>query len=262
MVESLPPKRFQVIPVRFLLPNLVTLLALCSGVTSIKLAIENRYDLAVGAIIVAIILDAVDGRLARMLKGSSRFGAELDSLADFVNFGVAPALLLYFWSLHELGNLGWIAALSLAVCGALRLARFNVAVDDPDKPAFTKNFFTGAPAPAGAGIAMLPMYLGFLGVLSDAAAAAPFIAPYVFGVAILMVSHVPTWSGKNMGGRVSREHALMILSFTVFFIAMLAAFTWHVLALCAVAYLAMLPFGIRSYRRQAAAWKGSNGAEP
>ena len=137
MVESLPPKRFQVIPVRFLLPNLVTLLALCSGVTSIKLAIENRYELAVGAIIVAIILDAVDGRLARMLKGSSRFGAELDSLADFVNFGVAPALLLYFWSLHELGNLGWIAALSLAVCGALRLARFNVAVDDPDKPAFT-----------------------------------------------------------------------------------------------------------------------------
>ena len=161
-----PPRhrRFKAIPVRTLLPNLITLLAMCAGLTAIRMAVENRLDLALAAIVFAALLDGIDGRVARMLKGTSRFGAELDSLADFVNFGVAPALILYLWGLHELKSAGWIAALVFAICAALRLARFNVMIDDPNKPAWAANFFTGIPAPAGAITVLLPIYLNFLGV--------------------------------------------------------------------------------------------------
>src|SRR5436190_6158322 len=140
-------RRFRFIPVRTLVPNLITLLALCAGLTGIRLAIEGRLDLAVGAIVFAAILDGLDGRVARMLKGTSRFGAELDSLADFVNFGVAPALMLYFWGLHDLGNAGWIAAMVFAICTGLRLARFNVMIDDRSRPSWAGKFFVGVPAP-------------------------------------------------------------------------------------------------------------------
>src|SRR5690349_19910841 len=156
--------RFRLIPVRTLLPNLITLLALCAGLTAIRLAIEAKLEWAVAAIVFAATLDGIDGRVARMLKGTSRFGAELDSLADFVNFGVAPALILYFWELHELRSAGWIAALVFAICAELRLARFNDATEDPNRPAWASNFFVGVPAPAGAITASLPIYLYFLGV--------------------------------------------------------------------------------------------------
>ena len=136
----LPKRRFRRIPVRTLVPNVITLLALCAGLTAIRMAFENRYVLALAAIVFAAFLDGIDGRLARFLKGTSRFGAELDSLADFVNFGVAPALILYFWGLHDLKSAGWIAAMVFAICAALRLARFNVMVDDPDKPALVQQF--------------------------------------------------------------------------------------------------------------------------
>jgi CDP-diacylglycerol---serine O-phosphatidyltransferase len=252
-IDRLP--RFKSIPVRVLLPNLITLLALCSGVTAIRLGIEGRYELAVGCVILAIVLDAVDGRLARMLKGSSRFGAELDSLADFVNFGVAPAVLIHLWSLHALRNLGWIVALALAVCCALRLARFNVAIEDPDKPAWTMNFFTGIPAPAGAGLAMLPMYLGFLGIPASGELAAKFILPYIAAIAMLMVSRVPTFSAKNIGQRVSREMVLPILGIAAFTVAMLIAFTWEVLTFIALLYIVMLPLGMKSYYRQKQAYQ-------
>src|SRR4249920_1968619 len=157
-------RRFRQIPVRTLVPNLITLLALCAGLTAIRLAIEGKLDWAVAAIVFAATLDGIDGRVARMLKGTSRFGAELDSLADFVNFGVAPALILYFWGLHELKSAGWIVALVFAICAGLRLARFNVMMDDPNKPLWAGNFFTGIPAPAGAITVLLPIYLSFLGV--------------------------------------------------------------------------------------------------
>src|SRR6195256_5066007 len=157
-------RRFRQIPVRTLLPNLITLLALCAGLTAIRLAIEARLEWAVAAIVFAATLDGIDGRVARMLKGTSRFGAELDSLADFVNFGVAPALILYFWGLQELGHAGWIVCMVFAICAGLRLARFNVMIDDPNKPAWAGNFFTGIPAPAGAITVLLPIYLDFLGV--------------------------------------------------------------------------------------------------
>src|SRR6201988_2970375 len=139
-------QRLRLIPFRTLVPNLITLLALCAGLTAIRLAFEANLEWAVAAIVFAALLDGIDGRVARMLKGTSRFGAELDSLADFVNFGVAPALMLYFWGLRELGNLGWIAGLVFAISTGLRLARFNVMVDDPNKPAWAATFFTGVPA--------------------------------------------------------------------------------------------------------------------
>jgi len=149
-------RRFRPIPVRMLVPNVITLLAICAGLTAIRLSIEGRMELAVAAIVFAAVLDGVDGRVARMIKGQSKFGAELDSLADFVNFGVAPALILYFWGLSEIKSVGWIAALVFAICAALRLARFNVMIDDPNKPPYAANYFTGVPAPMGAILAMLP----------------------------------------------------------------------------------------------------------
>src|SRR5882757_7330831 len=157
-------QRFRAIPVRMLLPNMITLLALCAGLTAIRLAFEQRLEWALAAIVFAAALDGIDGRVARMLKGQSKFGAELDSLADFVNFGCAPGLILYLWQLHELGNVGWIAAMVFAICAALRLARFNVMIDDPNKPAWAADFFTGIPAPAGAITVLLPIYLNFLGM--------------------------------------------------------------------------------------------------
>jgi len=246
-------RRFKQIPLRFLLPNLITLLALCSGITAIRLGVEGRHELAVGAVIVAIALDAVDGRLARFLKGTSRFGAELDSLADFVNFGVAPAMLIYMWSLNSLKTLGWVAALCFAICCGLRLARFNVALEDPDRPAWAMNFFTGAPAPAGAGLAMAPMYLGFLDVISDGHTVAWLVLPYIVAVALLMISRVPTFSGKTLGSRISRDLVLPILGVIVLLAVSLIAFTWEVLTALSIIYIGLLPLGVASYRRQKAA---------
>ena len=241
--------RFKRVPVRYLLPNFITLLALCSGITAIRLGVEGRFELAVGAVIIAILLDAIDGRLARFLEGTSRFGAELDSLADFVNFGVAPALLIYLWSLNQLRTAGWVIALVLAICCALRLARFNVALDDPDKPAWANGFFTGAPAPAGAGLAMLPMYLGFLGIVEDGHRFAFLFGPYVVAVALLMVSRVPTYSGKNLGSFVPRDYVLPILGLGALAMIMLVAYPWEFLTILAVVYLALIPFALRSYAR-------------
>src|SRR5919202_5232741 len=182
------PRRrlFKPVPFRVIAPNLITLVALCLGLTAIRLAYEGRLEPAVYAIIVAALLDGVDGRVARLLKGTSRFGAELDSLADFVNFGVAPALILYSFALFHLKAVGWIAALVFAIAAGLRLARFNVMLEDPNRPEWKKNFFVGMPAPAGAITALLPIYLHFLGV-PVGPAAAPLALVYVLLIAFLMV---------------------------------------------------------------------------
>src|SRR4051794_37851486 len=183
-------ERLRKIPMRAVVPNVITLLALCAGLTGIRLAFEERYELALGAIVFAAMLDAVDGRVARMMKGTSRFGAELDSLADFVNFGVAPGLILYHWGLNPLGNLGWIAAMVFAICAGLRLARFNVQIEDPNRPAWAGNFFTGMPAPAGAITVLLPMYLGFLQLPMPPALLLAFTLVYTLAIAALMVSRL------------------------------------------------------------------------
>jgi CDP-diacylglycerol---serine O-phosphatidyltransferase len=242
-------ERLRRIPVRKLVPNVITLLALCAGLTGIKLAIESRYELALGAIVFAAMLDAVDGRVARMIKGTSRFGAELDSLADFVNFGVAPGLILYFWTLNGLGNLGWIAAMVFAICAGLRLARFNVQIEDPNRPAWAGNFFTGMPAPAGAITVLLPMYLGFLQVPLPQWLMLGFTLVYTLAIAALMVSRLPVLSGKKMGTRVPPELVLPFFVVAVLLIALLVSYPWHVLTIGTLAYLACLPLGWVSYQR-------------
>jgi CDP-diacylglycerol--serine O-phosphatidyltransferase len=248
-IDPAPPprRRFKAIPVRTLLPNLITLLALCAGLTAIRLAIESRLELALAAIVFAALLDGIDGRVARMLKGTSRFGAELDSLADFVNFGVAPALILYFWGLHELKSAGWIVAMVFAICAALRLARFNVMIDDPNKPAWAGNFFTGIPAPAGAMCVLLPIYLYFLGV-SNGLVTVWITFFYTLAIGFLMVSRLPVFSGKRVGKRVPPEMVLPVFVVAVLLVALLISYPWVVLTVGAIAYLILLPLGAISYR--------------
>jgi len=243
-------RRLRQIPLRTLLPNVITLLALCAGLTAIRLALEGRLELALGAIVFAAMLDAVDGRVARMIKGTSRFGAELDSLADFFNFGVAPGLILYFWGLKELGNIGWIAAMVFAICAALRLARFNVQIEDPNRPAWAGNYFTGVPAPAGAITVLLPIYLFFLQVPMRETALLVVALIYTFAVAGLMVSRLPVLSGKKMGTRVRPDLVLPVILIAVLCIALLVSYPWHLLSVCTIAYLALLPLGWFSYQRQ------------
>ena len=243
-------RRFRQIPVRMLVPNVITLLAICAGLTAIRLSTEGRMELAVAAIVFAAVLDGVDGRVARMIKGQSKFGAELDSLADFVNFGVAPGLILYFWQLHDLNNFGWIAAMIFAISNSLRLARFNATMDDPGKPAFTANYFTGMPAPLGALTVLLPVYLGFLEV---SRLPALVIAGYTLLIAFLMVSRIPVFSGKAVKMRVAPEIVTMVIVAAVLIIALLISFPWHMMTAISIGYLLSLPFGWRAYRREAAA---------
>lgn len=237
--------RFRQIPIRLLVPNIITLLALCAGLTAIRLTIEGRIELALAAIVFAALLDGVDGRVARMLKGQSRFGAELDSLADFVNFGVTPGLILYFWKLNEIGNVGWIAAMIFAISGGLRLARFNATMDDPNKPAFAENFFTGVPAPAGAICVLLPIYLSLLGAPP---LPAMVVALYAMIIAFLMVSRLPVFSGKKIGARVPRDIVLPVVVAVIIVVALLISYPWHLLSAVVIAFLVCLPVGWKSYR--------------
>lgn len=242
------PRRFRPVPLRVLAPNLVTLMALCLGLTAIRLAIEGKLDLAVYAVLAAAVLDGVDGRLARALKGTSRFGAELDSLSDFVSFGVVPALILYFHALKELRSLGWIVALVFAVALVLRLARFNVSLDAPERPDWQQDYHTGVPAPAAALTALLPVYLHLMG-LQPFPGEAAVTAAYVLGIAFLAVSRLPTFSGKRSGARVPREGVLPLFVAVVLVAGLLLSFPVETLAVGSLAYLASIPLGWLRYRR-------------
>jgi CDP-diacylglycerol--serine O-phosphatidyltransferase len=244
-------RAFGTLPVRTVIPNALTVLALCAGLTAVRFALEARFEAAVAAIIVASVFDALDGRVARFLKGTTRFGAELDSLTDFVNFGVAPVIVLYLFSLQEIGGIGWIAVLGYAVCCALRLARFNVALEDPDKPAWSMNYFVGVPAPAGALLVMLPLYLDFIG-LPVLRALPLLIALHCFFVAFLMVSRVPTFSGKRMGLRIERDMVLPILLLVGFTAAVILNYPWIAFTAFALGYLAFIPVSILRYRHHQA----------
>lgn len=243
------PRR-RLVPFTAVLPNLVTLLGLCAGLTAIRMAVESRFDLAVAAIIFAIILDGIDGRLARYFRATSRFGEQLNSLADFVNFGVAPAIFLYAWRLDQLSSFGWICALVLAICTGLRLARFNAAIlaDEPE-PDWHRDFFVGVPAPAGAEIAFLPFFLERIGS-GQIHVAAIAIAIYTVLVALLMVSRVPTFSGKRFGQRIPREAVLPVLVVGVLLVAFLLSYPFSFLAVGAMVYLAHIPFAWRARSRR------------
>jgi CDP-diacylglycerol---serine O-phosphatidyltransferase len=243
-----PRRRFRPVPLRLLIPNLITLLALCAGLTAIRMALEGKIDIAVYLILIAAILDSMDGRIARLLKGTSKFGAELDSLADFVSFGAVPALVLYLWGMNQAGPFGWIAVLVFSICGALRLARFNVQIEDPNKPAWMANYFTGVPIPAGAILLLLPIYIersGLPNIMSP-----PLVATvYTIVIALLMVSKVPVFSGKKLGARVPRESVLPLFVAAIAFVALLVSYPWEVLAIGTVAYLVSLPIVGMNARR-------------
>lgn len=234
-----------------LIPNVLTLAALCSGLTAIRFGLQGEMRLAVIAIIVAAIFDALDGRVARRLGVTSRFGAELDSLSDFLCFGVAPALVLYLASLREVGSLGWMVVLMFPICSALRLARFNTAlVSDTPPPAWTGQFFTGVPAPAGALLALMPLMVSF-----EIEAAWPRHA-LVVGVVLvvvggLMVSRLPTFSFKK--GRVPRHLVLPALLGAALVMTVIASSPWIGLSLLGLGYMALIPFSWLAYRRQAQA---------
>jgi CDP-diacylglycerol--serine O-phosphatidyltransferase len=241
--------RLREIPVRLLVPNLITVLAICAGMTGIRLAFENRFELAVAMVLIAAFLDGVDGRVARLLKAQSKFGAQMDSLADIINFGVAPALVLYVFILDQARSFGWIAGLVYAIAAGLRLARFNVISESPSKASWQSEYFVGVPAPAGALLVLLPVYVGFLGFPYDRPTAFA-AAIYTIFVGFLLISRMPVFSGKGLGSRVRRDLVMPIILLAVVYVSLLMSFTWETLTISAVAYLVSLPFGARAWSRK------------
>lgn len=229
-----------------ILPNMITLLAMCAGMTSIRYGLSDQWDKAVLALVLAIILDGIDGGVARMLKGTSKFGAELDSLADAINFGVVPAMLVYLWAMQDAGRLGWALCLLHAVCCVLRLARFNTMLGQPDLPPWAHSYFTGVPAPAGAGIAILPMILSLQSdrwILDN-----PFlVGAFLIISASLMVSRVPTYSLKNI--RVKPQAVLFLMLFVGVLAAFLVTDPWLTLTAIGVIYMGSIPVSYFTFRR-------------
>jgi CDP-diacylglycerol--serine O-phosphatidyltransferase len=244
------------IPLRALAPNAVTALALCFGLTGIRFGISSEWEKAVAAIIIAGVLDGLDGRIARLLKGESRFGAELDSLSDVTAFGVAPAIIVYLWvreglpdgSLLQIGwvKYGWLVALAHAVCCALRLARFNANIDASEQPHKSAGFLTGVPAPTGAGMLMLPLYL-WLSTDLEIFREPWVVAPWVALVAFLMISSMATFSWS--AARVRRGVRLGVLAGIAILVGALISAPWPTLSLITIAYVAAIPFSVRSYVR-------------
>lgn len=258
------------LPLRAVAPNAITALALCSGLSGVQFAVKARmlesdlpllrgaelsaladrvathWQLAVAFVLIAGLLDGIDGRIARLLHGESRFGAELDSLADAISFGVSPALILYLWSLSALPRFGWIAALMLAVFAALRLARFNANIDSDDQPHKSAGFLTGVPAPAGAGLALLPMFLWFW-TEEPVLRSSYIVAPWTVLAALLMVSSLATWSWSSL--RLRRNIRFEALALVVIVAAAAVTAPWHTVSFLAIAYLLALPFSIASYAR-------------
>ena len=239
-------RRFKGLSFNRMIPNILTLLALVAGLTAIRYGLQERWEHAMLAIVAAVVLDGLDGRIARLLKGASKFGAELDSLSDFVCFGVAPALMLYLWSMQNAGRLGWALVMLFTICCGLRLARFNVALDDQDAPVWKGRFFTGVPAPAGAGLVLLPLIFSFQ------MGSAFFRESWVVGLFLLvvsglMVSTIPTYSFKKLkiGTRWILPTMLIVGAVTVFLINA----PWMTLSVIGLAYIVSIPISIRDHRR-------------
>lgn len=246
--------RLREIPLRLMIPNLITVLAICAGLSGIRLAFENRFELAVAMVLLAAFLDGIDGRVARLLKATSSFGGQMDSLADIINFGVAPALVLYVFLLDQARSIGWIAALIYAIAAGLRLARFNVMAERPVKASWQSEYFVGVPAPAGAMLVLLPVYIGLLGLAPDRIFAL-IASAYTVLIALLLVSRLPVWSGKSENSRVRRDLVLPAILLVVLYVATLMTYTWETMVVTALAYLISLPFGARAWQRKYGDWQ-------
>ncbi len=251
-------RRFQNLSINRMIPNILTLLALVAGLTSIRFCLDGRWEHAVLAIVAAGILDALDGRIARLLKGASKFGAELDSLSDFACFGVAPAINLYLWSMRDAGRLGWVLVMLFAICCGLRLARFNVALDDHDAPVWKARFFTGVPAPAGACVVMLPMVFSFQG--GDFFRQTWVVGLFLLVVAAMFVSAIPTYSFKKLkiSSRWILPTMLMVGAVAVFLINA----PWMTLSAIGIAYIASIPLSYRDHRSLENAQPAPRGGDP
>lgn len=244
---------------RAMVPNAITAAALCAGLTGIRFAITGEFDKSVLAIVLAGMLDGIDGRIARLLKAQSRFGAELDSLADNVSFGVAPALILFLWSLEQLPRLGWFAALAYAIACALRLARFNAGIDLPDEPRKTAGFLTGVPAPVGAGLVFLPLYLWMVAddpALRDLVRDPRLVSAWLVAMGFLMISSVATMSWGKLKPRKSMRIEVLLF-FCLIATGLIAEPWWTLIGICVV-YLLMLPVGMVAYSRTRARLRDSH----
>jgi len=236
----------RLLPMRAFVPNAITVLALCFGLTGARFAIIGNWEKAVAAIIIAGVLDGIDGRIARLLKGASRFGAELDSLSDVIAFGVAPAIIIYLWALHGLGGVGWVVALAHAVCCALRLARFNAQLDVDNQPHKQAGFLTGVPSPVGAGLTLSPIFLDKW--LETDLFGEPLVAGIIVATtAFLMVSNLPTFSWKSV--KLRRSMRLPVLLLVGLFAASLYSAPWGTLSLISIGYAGSILFSVRSYAR-------------
>lgn len=245
-MSDLEQRRRSVFNLNRLIPNAVTLMAVCAGMTAIRFALQGRWEIAVGAVVVAMILDAMDGRIARLMRATSEFGAQLDSLSDVINFGVAPALIVYVWTTHDVRGLGWAIAVVFAICCALRLARFNTSLSEENPPPWANKFFTGVPAPAGAGLALLPMALSF--AFGEELFRSPVLnIVTMLGVAALMVSRIPTFATKRI--HVKRQHAGFVLLGVGAMGAFLVSTPWITLSVVGVLYLLSIPFSIRAFQK-------------
>ncbi|MHA1151745.1 MAG: CDP-diacylglycerol--serine O-phosphatidyltransferase, partial [Alphaproteobacteria bacterium] len=246
-MRGLKRRRLPGLTVNRLIPNAVTLLALCAGMTAIRLAFLERWELAIAAVLVAMVADVLDGRIARLMNATSEFGAQLDSLADVINFGVTPAIIIYLWALGDAGGLGWAMVLVFVMASALRLARFNVALDDEKPtPSWANRFFTGVPAPGGAGLVLLPMVMSF--ELGDEVLASPVLNGIMLAVvAALMVSKVPSFSAKQF--RVRQSYVGLVLVGVGAFVAFLVSTPWITLSLAGLVYAISIPIAARHYRR-------------
>lgn len=249
-IPEIPPlkkkRRLKGLPLSRLVPNLVTISALCFGLSGVRYALDERWELSVTLILIAALLDGLDGRLARLLKASSDFGAQLDSLADFVNFGVAPGMVIYLWSSHEIKGVGWALALFFAVCTALRLARFNTNLFESQQEQKSDRFFIGVPAPAGAGLALVPL-MAYFELAHPWLQLAWVNILWLALVAALMVSRVPTFSFKKV--RIRHEYALPVMAVAGGFLALLFMEPWWTLVGVGVVYFLSLPFSISIARR-------------
>ncbi len=238
--------RFQNLSINRMIPNMLTLLALSAGLTAIRFALDGRWEHAALAIVAAGILDALDGRIARLLKGASKFGAELDSLSDFVCFGVSPALILYLWTMHNAGKLGWVLVMLFTICCGLRLARFNVMLEDPEAPAWKVRFFTGVLAPAGGGLVLLPMVFSFQ--LGDVFFRQAWVAAlFLLVMGGMMVSTLPTYSFKKLS--ISRRWILPTMLIAGAIIIFLINAPWLTLSIIGMAYIASIPLSVRDHRK-------------
>ncbi|WP_321391611.1 CDP-diacylglycerol--serine O-phosphatidyltransferase [Emcibacter sp.] len=241
-------RRIPIMPVRSLAPNMVTILALCSGMFAIRFAILGKWEAAVVSILVAGVFDGLDGRIARLLKGSSKFGAELDSLSDIVSFGVAPALIMYMWVLHDVKGLGWAISLGYVICMVLRLARFNTELsEEATSGKKVKNYFTGIPSPAAAALSVWPMILSFetdWAILKN-----PVVcSAYVGIIALLAVSRIPTFSFKRLA--INRDYVMFYFLGVAIFFSLLVTHLWVTMSVIGFLYLSSIPIAVKRHRTE------------